>query len=316
MVLISPLVTVLCLAISFGKIIDRARYPQGPQGPDFANQQGALKVDLLEGGIHKYWNVEERPSGYVNSELQQYSSHAVDQDYYTGAITIKARKDSDNEVTSGKLNTNGKWNSGDLKATKLQGYLELRVKFPAKTNGGNFRGAWPAVWMLGTGHGSIWPGQGEINIMETANGNPSIFMTLHSTHHYGGDHQQPPGQPLHVNADFSRHGAILGLEWNVRDEIGQIDITWWISYYDLDTYSWNSMHTTKSLFKTRGDGNDYSDFYDSFVNSKGFYAIVNLAEGGSFPNCYEYECVLVDHEPQYVVIDSAKVYGVENYNDQ
>jgi len=310
MFLISPLVTFLCLSISFGRIVDRARYPRGPQGPDFANQRGALKVDLLERGIQKYWNVEERPSGYVNNELQQYRSHAVHQDYFTGAITIKARKESYNRVTSGKLNTNGKWNTADLKATKLRGYLEFRVKFPAKTYGGGFRGSWPAVWMLGSGNGSIWPGQGGINIMETINGNPAIFMTLHSTHHHGGDHQHPPGQPLYVNADFSRDGAIVGLEWNVLDEIGQIDITWWISYYDLDKHSWNSMHTTKTLFKNRGDAHDYSDFYDSFVNSKGFYAIVNLAEGGSFPQCYEYDCVFVNDKPQYVVIDSAKVYGI------
>lgn len=311
MILISPSVAFLYLAVAFGKVlVNGVQYPDGPQGPDFADQAGALQVDLLEGGIEEHWNIVEEPSGHVNQELEQYTRDAVTQDDSTKAITITARKVSSNKVTSGKLSSNGKWNSADLSTTKLRGYLEVRAKFPAKTNGGVFEGSWPAVWMLGTGNGGKWPGEGEIDIMEVVNGNPKIYMSLHSTHHHGGNPQHPPDQPLFANADFSRDGAILGLEWNVQDKYGQIDITWWISYYDLGEDSWKSMHTTKSLFKSKGDANDYSDFYNSFANSRGFYAIVNLAEGGNFPQCYEYSCVLIDGQPQYVVIDSAKVYGV------
>ena len=46
------------------------------------------------------------------------------------------------------------------------------------------------------------------------------------------------------------------------------------------------------------------------MNSKGFYAVINLAEGGTFTGCYSYSCVLVNDEPQYLIIDSAKVYGM------
>jgi len=311
MILISPSVTFLCLAIVFGKVIEvGVPYPDGPQGPSFADQPGSLQVDLLEGGIEDHWNIEVRPAGYVNRELEQYVKDAVTQDSSTRAITIKARKVSNSQVTSGRLNTNGKWNSADLNTTKLRGYLEVRVKFPAMPNGGVYKGSWPAVWMLGTGNGGKWPGEGEIDIMEVVNGNPEIFMSLHSTHHHGGNPQHPSGQPLFANAYFCRDGAILGLEWNVQEKYGQIDITWWISYYDLLEETWKTMHTTKSLFKSHGAANDYRDFYNSFVNARGFYAIVNLAEGGDFPQCYDYSCVFIDGYPQYVVIDSAKVYGV------
>lgn len=285
-------------------------YPDGPQGPDFANNPSSMKVDLLEGGIEAHWNIEEHPPGWVNSELQEYTRDAVSQDSSTKSITLTAQKVSSNRITSGRLSSNGKWNSADSESTKKRGYLEIRAKFPAKTDGDNFKGAWPAVWMLGTNYnGGGWPHNGEIDMMESVNGETKIAMSLHSTHHNGGNAQHPPDQPLFANADFSRDGAVLGLEWNVQDNIGQLDITWWITYYDLGTESWVSMHTTKSLFRSAGSGNDYNDFYNSFVNANGFYAIVNLAEGGQFPGCYDYSCVFVDGQPQYVVIDSATVYG-------
>ena len=135
-----------------------AAYPDGPQGPDFAKNPGAMLVDLLEGGIEAHWNIEKHPKGYVNRELQEYTREAVTQDSSTNAITITAKKVSDHHITSGRINSNGKWSSGNSESTKRRGYLEVRAKFPAKSDGGTFKGAWPAVWMLGTGNGRHWPG--------------------------------------------------------------------------------------------------------------------------------------------------------------
>ena len=42
----------LVLAKSLNSTI--SSYPDGPQGPDFAKKPGAMKVDLLEGGIEKH----------------------------------------------------------------------------------------------------------------------------------------------------------------------------------------------------------------------------------------------------------------------
>ena len=294
----------LVLAKSLNSTI--SSYPDGPQGPDFAKKPGAMKVDLLEGGIEKHWNIEVHDRGYVNNEVQAYTRDAIKQDKSTKSITITAHK-SGSYVTSGRINTNHKWNSADSESTKRRGYLEVRAKFPAKTNGYNeFKGAWPAVWMLGTGNGGHWPGEGEIDIMESVNGDPEIHMSLHSTNHHGGNAQHPSGD-VNPNADFSHDGAILGLEWNVLEQIGQIDITWWISYFDLGSHSWRSEHHTKSLY--HGRGQDYHEFYNSFVNANGFYAIINLAEGGDWPNCHHDYCVLTNGD-QYLIVDSAKVYGV------
>merc|ERR1712212_43394 len=158
-----------------------ASYPDGPQGPDFANNPGAMLVDLLEGGIEAHWNIEEHPKGFVNRELQEYTRDAVTQDSSTNVITITAQEVSGDRITSGRINSNGKWNSGNSDSTKRRGYLEVRAKFPAKSNGDSLLGAWPAVWMLGTGNGGSWPGEGEIDIMESVNGDPKVVMSLHST---------------------------------------------------------------------------------------------------------------------------------------
>ena len=96
---------------------------------------------------------------------------------------------------------------------------------------------------------------------------------------------------------------ICGFEWNVQDHIGQIDLTWWFTWFDLGTQTWESSHTTLSLFR---NGNyDYYDFLNSF-NGEGFSLLINLAEGGNFPGTSD---VLVDGQPQYVVVQSAKAYG-------
>ena len=58
-----------------------------------------------------------------------------------------------------------------------------------------------------------------------------------------------------------------------------LDLTWWFTWYDLGTHSWESRHTTLSIFDN--DKMDYYDFIKSF-NGDGFSLLINLAEGGDF----------------------------------
>lgn len=85
------------------------------------------------------------------------------------------------------------------------GYVEVQSTMPAKPDGWNFKGAWPAIWMLGSGNGAGWPRHGEIDIVESVNGNPRIYMTTHSTNHFGGNGQHPPLNPLQINSDLRWH---------------------------------------------------------------------------------------------------------------
>jgi len=272
--------------------------PAGPQGPPGAKQVYDL-LDLSWGHmgafIPKTW-----PKGKFNSELQEYTPDACQWNSGTGEITITAKKEG-SKITSGRLDTNGVWSTSQSDAIKKRGYVEVRATLPVRPNGkGKYEGAWPAIWMLGRYGG--WPREGEIDIVEAVNGDPSIYYSLHSTNHHGANPQHPPNQPKWMNSNLDESPLIAGLEWNVQDKIGQIDITWWMSWFDLGSGSWQKQHTTFSMFAWGNQ--DYIDFHQSFLHG-GFYLIVNLAQGGNWPS----NNVFPDGKPQYMHIKSAKVYG-------
>ena len=47
-------------------------------------------------------------------------------------------------------------------------------------------------------------------------------MTVHSTHHNGGNGQHPSHSSFTANADMTEDPIIAGFEWNIRHEIGQV----------------------------------------------------------------------------------------------
>ena len=106
-----------------------------------------------------------------------------------------------------------------------------------------------------------------------------------------------------MNANFAENELIAGFEWNLLNH-NQIDLTWWMTYYDLSSHSWVSAKP-RTLSIQSGHGQDYHEFLNSFHNN-GFYLIINLAEGGDMPQTND---VFVNGQPQYVVVKSAKVYG-------
>jgi len=286
----------------------RGDIPDGPQGPPGA----VLKYDLLsnsEPGISypathiAAFVAQDWPPGVVNEEDQAYVPGAATQDPVTGQITIRAEKHGDGSITSARLESYQVWSTAQSQDIKMRGYLEVRSTLPAKPDGGNLRGSWPAIWMLGTGNGHEWPRHGEIDIVEMVNGEPKIVMTVHSTNHNGGNGQHPDQGPYYANADFTRDPLIAGFEWNVRPEVGQIDLTWWMTWFDISSQGWVSQHTTKVLYE-HGD-NDYYDFYNSFTG-EGFSLLLNMAQGGVMPGTHD---TFVDGQPQFMEISSVKVYG-------
>jgi len=295
------------LSLATGHVITKGKgMPEGPL------VSGAIqKFDLLSNsenginypGLHIGAFVPQaKPPGYVNNELQEYVVDAAVQDANTNEVTITASKDANGKITSARLETYGVWSTKTSEDTKRRGYVEVRSTMPVKTNGKrNFDGAWPAIWMLGHRNGVGWPQEGEIDIVEAVNGDPTIYMSLHSSQFHGGNPQHPPENPYRPNSDFSQNPIIAGLEWNVQDT--QIDITWWMAWFDMGSNDWQQHHTTKVL--QRYGNNDEGDFYESFINGDGFSLLINLAEGGDWPS----NNVFPDGQPQTMTISSAKVYG-------
>jgi len=161
--------------------------PTGPTGP--TGPAGKIfKYDLLKphsGGRLGAFNTVDWPRGKVNNEVQYYKHQNAVQDPVTGEITITAEKRSSGKIYSARLESYKVWTTAQSSDIKKRGYVEVRALYPSKVHGGNLKGAWPAIWMLGKGNGHNWPHHGEIDIMEAKNGNPKIYMSTHSTKHKG-----------------------------------------------------------------------------------------------------------------------------------
>lgn len=83
------------------------------------------------------------------------------------------------------------------------GKVVIRARFKSA------RGAWPALWMLGSGGG--WPDGGEIDLMEHLNFDDKVYQTVHSAYTQAGHKQDPPASstsPIDRDA-FNTYG----LEW-------------------------------------------------------------------------------------------------------
>jgi len=265
-----------------------------------------LKYDLLtksQSGItypqHHFGAFEADTSSWLDDQHQVFTLDAVTQDD-NGVITIKAVEYVSGRITSGRLNSYKIWSTSQSPDIKMRGYVEVHATLPAKINGTEFKGSWPAIYLLDCYFSDI-----EIDIVEMINGEPRIHMTTHSPSHnrYVSGGLQP-SPPYVANADFTEDPLIAGFEWNIQKEKSKIDLTWWMSWYDISLHKWVSHHTTKSL--SRYKDKDYNAFYESFTG-RGFSLVINLAEGGNWPGHETF----VNPEPHYMTVLSAKVYGFD-----
>jgi beta-glucanase (GH16 family) len=153
------------------------------------------------------WNIDEGDGcpdlcGWGNNELQVYSADNVS--VSNGLLRIEGRREADGTYTSGRLNTQGKF---DFR----YGRIEVSARIPSG------QGTWPAIWLLHsdpTVYGP-WPLSGEIDIMEAFNYGVDDNQETRSTTHYG--LPTPPfngtgsGTDLALNADMNFHE--YALEW-------------------------------------------------------------------------------------------------------
>ena len=114
------------------------------------------------------WNYNVGGNGWGNQELQYYTNLATNSRIESNALIIEARKEvynNSNNYTSARLVS---------KRGFTYGIFEMRAKLPQ----GN--GTWPAFWLLPSKKGSVWPDDGEIDIMEHVGYDPGV---MHGTIH-------------------------------------------------------------------------------------------------------------------------------------
>ncbi|MGW2831640.1 glycoside hydrolase family 16 protein [Streptomyces sp. NPDC001286] len=151
------------------------------------------------------------------------------------------------DITSARLTTKGTF-------SQTYGKIEARIKVPAD---GPFL---PAFWMMGDNDDTTpWPGNGEIDVMEVAGGEPdTVYGTIHGPGY--GDEGIGGHHTLRGGSHFSDAFHTYGVEWD-KDRI-----TWSVDGHKYHTDSRAS----------HGPGRKWIFDHD-------FYLLLNLAVGGVWP---------------------------------
>jgi beta-glucanase (GH16 family) len=134
------------------------------------------------------------------------------------------------------------------------------------------QGVWPAFWLLGSSNrepgGKKWPMCGEIDIMETKNGEAIAYNTVHCDQPTGGLCAEPKGITQSINMTTSQSWHTWRVEWDLTStEMETQSITW---YRDGE-----------SSFSLTGWDIPSEEVWRSLTQNS-LYFILNVAIGGTF----------------------------------
>lgn len=212
------------------------------------------------------WNII---TGYlnVNAELETYSSSTANLQN-SGGSTLQIVPWQDSSVSGG-------WTSGRVESTytftPAAGVLtmaESQIRFGANPIA-NKQGIWPAFWLLGDvlRHGGSWPACGELDVLETVDGQLTGYGTAHCDVDPGGICNEPNGLGNHI--------AIPDQSWHT-----------WRIVWDRTPSSWQSETITWYM-----DGEQFQQITGSQIGDESvwstlchspLYFILNVAVGGSW----------------------------------
>jgi len=203
----------------------------------------------------------------VNGELETYSSSTKNVQL-SGGSTLQI-------VPWRNSTVNGGWTSGRMESsytfTPSAGVTmaEAKIRF-GSTPIANKKGIWPAFWTLGDAirHGTGWPGCGELDILETVNGQLTGYGTMHCDVYPGGICNEPQGIGGHISfPDQSWH------TWRITWDLTSCDWT-------QQTISWSL--DGQQYFQINGARINNLNVWNS-VTAKPLYFILNVAVGGGWP---------------------------------
>lgn len=214
--------------------------------------------------------------GWGNQEAEYYIDNAIALSGAPhGALVITAtRINSENGPPGWQQRPDWAYVSGKITTARRRsfqyGLITARIKTPSE------HGSWPAFWLLGEGllSGVPWPDCGEIDILETVGREPHyLFGSLHGPGYSGGGCIT---RRIHHPAPLSQGFHTYALLW-LPDAI-----TW---LFDGVAYH--------RVTPTELDGKDW-------VFNQPFYAILNLAMGGTLGGALDPEVVCARLEIDYI----------------
>ncbi|KAL7622197.1 hypothetical protein AAE478_007700 [Parahypoxylon ruwenzoriense] len=204
----------------------------------------------------------------VNNEWQDYTTSNQNLQVSGGAtVQIVPRKNpSTGQWTSARIES--KYTFTPPAGTVTMGEARLRFGDNAINNK---QGIWPAFWLLGDSvrsRGVAWPACGEIDVMETVNGQLTGHGTIHCDAYPGGACNEPTG---------------------IGGTVGVPDQSWhtWRVVWDRRASSWTGETLTWYL-----DGNRFHQVSGATVGKQDVwtalaaspvYFILNVAVGGDWP---------------------------------
>lgn len=182
-----------------------------------------------------------------------------------GHLAIKPIKGSDGKWTSGRIETK----RSDFAAPE-GGKMEMSasLKQPNPENG---LGYWPAFWAMGEGarpNATNWPKIGEIDIMEDVNA-----LSKHSTTFHCGEWQGECHDPDGITSDLQDCAGCQTDFHTYSVVVDRTDPNNEALHFSLDgkeTYSVKQNQVSADTWKAAVD--------------HGFFAIFDVAIGGSYPN--------------------------------
>lgn len=219
------------------------------------------------------WNFDTEGNnwGWGNNELQCYTSHSKENAFVENGklkITALNKKMNGKEYTSARLTTK---NKGDWK----YGRVEVKAKLPGGL------GTWSAIWMLPTDNVyEIWPGSGEIDIMEHVGYSPdSIFSTVHTVayNHTIGTQVGETIESKNATTGFQ----VYSLEWEENELRSYVD--------DKCYFTFTNEHTGS----------------EAWPFDQRFYLLLNLAIGGNLGGKFGVNNALFPHVME---VDYVRIY--------
>ncbi|KAJ9123609.1 hypothetical protein QFC24_003825 [Naganishia onofrii] len=176
-------------------------------------QDSSVKTNFYhEVGNHGWGNNEAQ--NYVDSPANSFHGHhtSADGNTTTQALIIRAIINHSAHDKAHQAYTSARLSSHQGLG-RPRGYLSARITAPVAP------GIWPAFWLLPQDP-FVWPNEGEVDIMESWNGDPDNHSCLHWGHYNGQDWNKhrvlktrTPGLP-------TPDGVVFGFAWSEDEATG------------------------------------------------------------------------------------------------